>query len=71
MSNNLNFGNITGLIELEKKDLQIIEGGHPFWVAAEVCALVIGVYTAAYAYADAKISKWPPAKAPVKCPAKK
>jgi hypothetical protein len=45
------------LVELNKEQQAQTEGG-AFWAAFGVVGGIIGIYTAAYAYADAKISKW-------------
>ncbi len=45
------------LVELNKEQQAETRGG-AFWAAFGVVGGIIGIYAAAYAYADAKISKW-------------
>lgn len=45
------------LVELNKEQQAKTQGG-AFWAAFGIVGGIIGIYTAAYAYADAKISKW-------------
>jgi hypothetical protein len=45
------------LVELSKEQQAETKGGY-FKAAFEIVSAVIGIYTAAYAYADSKISKW-------------
>jgi hypothetical protein len=45
------------LVELNKEQQAKTQGGG-FWVAFGIVGGIIGIYTAAYSYADAKISKW-------------
>lgn len=45
------------LVELNKEQQAQTKGGF-FKAAFEIVGGIIGIYTAAYSYADAKISKW-------------